>query len=53
MYGAWFADFLKAPATEILGHLLQGSEGSVEATQRNAWLEQIKALKTLQFNSRT
>lgn len=47
MYGARFADFLKAPATEILGHLFQGSEGSVESTQRNAWLEQIQALKTL------
>ncbi len=50
MYGARFADFFNAPPTEILGQLLQGSVGSVEATQRNAWLGQIHALKNLQLS---
>lgn len=50
MYGARFADFFNAPPTEILGQLLQGSAGSVEATQRNAWLGQIHALKNLQLS---
>ena len=49
MYGERFVDFVKHSASEILGQLLQGSAGSVEPTQRSAWVEQIDSLKTLQI----
>jgi hypothetical protein len=49
MYGEFFSDFAKHSAAEILGHLLQGSAGSVEPTQRSAWVEQITLLKDLKL----
>src|SRR5690606_12903981 len=49
MYGERFVDFVNHSASELLGQLLQGSAGSVEPTQRSAWVEQIDSLKTLQI----
>ena len=45
---AWYADligdFLNCSADEILGSLARNSSFSIDATQRDAWLEQIKVL---------
>ncbi len=44
-YYADLKDFLKASTNEILGQLVRASGFSIEQTQRDAWLEQIKILK--------
>jgi hypothetical protein len=40
------SNFLNADGTSILGELLAHSEFSVETSQRDAWLEEIRILKT-------
>lgn len=47
MYGDKLKNFLRQENIAILGELLQQSLGSVETTQRNAWEEQIRILKSL------
>lgn len=47
MYGERLVDFLQRDELSILGALLRESAGSVEITQRNAWEEQIRILKSL------
>lgn len=47
MYGDKLKNFLRQENIAILGELLQQSVGSVETTQRNAWEEQIRILKSL------
>lgn len=46
---AWYSDsiarFLESDEESILGRLAMASEFAVEATQRDAWLEQIRILK--------
>lgn len=37
-------DFLHRPSDAILGNLTRGSPFPIEATQRDAWLEQIRIL---------
>jgi hypothetical protein len=45
-YSDSIADFLDRGATEILGTLARGGSFSLEAAQRDAWLEQIDVLRT-------
>ena len=40
-------EFLTKSNEEILGELTKFQEGSVEITQRDAWLEQIDLLKEI------
>jgi hypothetical protein len=48
-YSDQISDFLRRSEDEILGKLAQGNEFSLEQTQRDAWLEEIRILKkTLQ-----
>jgi hypothetical protein len=47
MYGASLLDFIRQDASAILGELALQSAGDIETTQRNAWDEQIRLLKTL------
>ncbi|WP_232522372.1 DUF2075 domain-containing protein [Marinimicrobium alkaliphilum] len=49
MYGDKLAQFLRKDNHAILGELLKESIGSVEITQRNAWDEQIRILKSVAF----
>ncbi len=44
-YSATIQKFLHEPDESILGRLVQGDSMSVEATQRDAWLMQLKVLK--------
>lgn len=44
-YSDTIAAFLDKAPTDILGHLVQSSHFAVEATQRDAWLEQVNILK--------
>jgi hypothetical protein len=46
-YADSIAAFRKASPTEILGQLTQSSDFAIEQPQRDAWLEQIKILKTI------
>ena len=47
MYGEQFTNFINQDENSILGELLSCSSGSVESTQRNAWLEQIRIMKSV------
>src|SRR5690349_15570649 len=44
-YSDTISDFHKRSNDEILGKLAQGNEFTLEQTQRNAWLEEIRILK--------
>lgn len=44
-YSDKISDFRKRSDVEILGKLAQGNEFSLEQTQRDAWLEEIRILK--------
>jgi Schlafen group 3, DNA/RNA helicase domain len=44
-YSASIADFLTATANEILGQLTRSKPFSLEQTQRNAWLEEMRILR--------
>jgi hypothetical protein len=44
-YSADISEFIEQSADAVLGTLAAASEFSVEATQRDAWLEQIRILK--------
>ncbi|WP_345105859.1 DNA/RNA helicase domain-containing protein [Candidatus Villigracilis vicinus] len=44
-YSDTISDFQKRNNDEILGKLAQGNDFSLEQTQRNAWLEEIRILK--------
>lgn len=44
-YSDKISDFRKRTYDEILGKLAQGNEFSLEQTQRDAWLEEIRILK--------
>lgn len=46
-YSDSISDFLQRNTDEILGILAQGSDFSLEQTQRDAWLEEIRILKTV------
>lgn len=45
-YSDTISDFLQRTSDEILGKLAQGNDFSLEQTQRDAWLEEIRILKT-------
>ncbi len=45
-YSSSIADFLVTPLDEILGRIMRHNEFEVLPTQRTAWVEQIKILKT-------
>jgi hypothetical protein len=47
MYGASLSTFLAEDVSSIVGKLLLSSGGSVEPTQRNAWVQQIELLKAI------
>lgn len=47
MYGDSFSSFLKTSDDQILGELVRGAGGNIEAMQRNAWIEEIQILKTV------
>ncbi len=44
-YSASIADFLTTTANEILGQLARSNPFTLEQTQRNAWLEEIRILQ--------
>jgi len=46
-YSDRIPDFLSRSEDEILGKLAQGNEFSLEQTQRDAWLEEIRILKSV------
>lgn len=46
MYGEKLDHFLCQDASSILGELLRHSSGNVEITQRNAWEDQIRVMKS-------
>jgi hypothetical protein len=46
-YSNIISGFLSSSSQEILGELVENSEFSVEITQKNAWLHQIKILKSV------
>src|SRR5581483_10596332 len=46
-YGDEISQFLRRDNESILGSLVASSEFPVEVTQRNAWLEQIRILKSV------
>ncbi|MDO8449136.1 MAG: DUF2075 domain-containing protein [Rhodoferax sp.] len=50
-YADSIADFLMRASDEILGTLVRSSAFSIEAPQRNAWLEQIRLLKETLINN--
>lgn len=45
-YSDTISDFLTKNNDEILGKLAQGNDFTLEQTQRDAWLEEIRILKT-------
>lgn len=45
-YSDTISNFLQRTSDEILGKLAQGNDFSLEQTQRDAWLEEIRILKT-------
>lgn len=47
MYGEALVDFQQRDATSILGELLRQSAGNIEITQRNAWNDQIRIMKSI------
>jgi hypothetical protein len=47
MYGEKLVTFLRQEDSLILGELLKHSSGNVELTQRNAWEDQIRIIKTM------
>ena len=51
LYGAGFRQFLEAGPDHILGELVRHAGADVELNQTNAWLEQIRLLKTLELPS--
>lgn len=52
MYGADLEQFFQQDSDSILGELARHSTGSIEATQRNAWDQQIQVLKGLSIPHR-
>jgi len=46
MYGEKLENFHRQDASSILGELLRYSAGNVEITQRNAWEDQIRVMKS-------
>ena len=46
-YSAEIHEFIEQPLDIILGKLSASSEFAVEASQRDAWLEQIRVLKNV------
>jgi len=46
-YSDTISDFLKRNNDEILGKLAQGNDFALEQMQRDAWLEEIRILKTV------
>jgi hypothetical protein len=46
-YSDTVPNFLKSTNEEILGKLTLNNDFSLEQTQRDAWLEEIRILKTL------
>lgn len=46
MYGKGLMHFLRQDASSILGELLRYSAGNIEVTQRNAWEEQVRVMKS-------
>ncbi|HNE05587.1 MAG TPA: DUF2075 domain-containing protein [Anaerolineales bacterium] len=46
-YSDKIPDFQKRTSDEILGRLAQGNDFSLEQTQRDAWLEEIRILKNI------
>lgn len=46
-YSNIISRFLSSSSQEILGELVENSEFSVEVTQKDAWLHQIKVLKSI------
>ena len=46
-YSDKISDFLQKSNEEILGKLAQGNDFSLEQTQRDAWLEEIRILKNV------
>ncbi|WP_341937380.1 DUF2075 domain-containing protein [Marinimicrobium sp. C2-29] len=49
MYGEKLEHFLQKDADSILGELGRHSLGSIESTQRNAWSDQIRIMKSVAF----
>ncbi|MEI2739219.1 MAG: DNA/RNA helicase domain-containing protein [Chitinophagaceae bacterium] len=49
-YSNIISGFCSSSTQEILGELVQNSEFSVEVTQKDSWLEQVKILKTAIYN---
>lgn len=47
MYSATLHEFYAESPESVLGKLVGGSSGSIELTQRNAWLEQVSILKSV------
>src|SRR5215207_5778458 len=46
-YSDTISDFITRNNDEILGKLAQGNDFALEQTQRDAWLEEIRILKTV------
>ena len=49
LYGAGFRQFLDAGPDHILGELVRHTGADIDHNQTNAWLEQIRLLKTLEL----
>lgn len=49
MYGEKLERFLCQDASAILGELSMNSRGSIESTQRTAWDDQIRIMKSVRF----
>lgn len=49
-YSDLISKFCNSSSQEILGAIVESNEFSVETTQKDAWLEQIKILKTILLN---
>ena len=48
-YSASISDFLQESSESILGTLVKNNPFSLEDTQRNTWLEQIRILKNILY----
>lgn len=51
LYGAGFRQFLDTDPDHILGELVRHSGADIDHNQTNAWLEQIRLLKTLELQA--
>lgn len=51
LYGAGFRQFLDSDPNHILGELVRHSGADIDHNQTNAWLEQIRLLKTLELHA--